>query len=114
MAITTTLANLPEALLLQASGRLDGATSPELEKALLPLLADAGSRVLLDLAALDYVSSAGLRIILMAAKRAKQAGGRFVLCGLQPQVSEVFEMSGFTRILELAPTVADGRALLAG
>ncbi|MBE9607995.1 STAS domain-containing protein [Chitinilyticum piscinae] len=114
MAISTTLETLADTSLLRASGRLDGSTSPQLEKNLLPLLAEPGSKVLLDLAELDYVSSAGLRIILMAAKRAKQAGGRFVLCGLQPQVSEVFEMSGFTRILELAASVDEGRGRLAG
>lgn len=62
-----------------------------------------GRRVVIDFAALDYISSAGLRVVLMTAKRAKQGKGTLVLCGLQPHVKEVFEISGFLKILEVAP-----------
>lgn len=97
---------------LRVSGRLDGATAPQLEKPLLAQFAGSSERVLLDLAGLDYVSSAGLRVFLMGAKRARQVGGRLVLCGLQPMVGEVFQMSGFGRILDIVATEADARARL--
>ncbi|HEX5392442.1 MAG TPA: STAS domain-containing protein [Rhodocyclaceae bacterium] len=88
------------------AGRLDSATSSGFEKSLQELFGRPKVRVLIDFAALDYVSSAGLRVVLMAAKRAKQAQGELVLCGLQPHVKSVFEISGFLKIL----TVVDDRA----
>jgi anti-anti-sigma factor len=87
-------------------GRLDSLTSSGLEKSLQPLFETTGSRTLVDFSALSYVSSAGLRVILMAAKRAKQSQGKLVLCGLLPHVREVFEISGFLKILD----VVDDRA----
>ena len=104
---------IDDGVALRVTGRLDGSSAAQLEKPLLALFDDDGTRVLLDLAGLDYVSSAGLRIFLMAAKRARQVKGRLVLCGLQPMVGEVFEMSGFGRILDIATTEADARARLA-
>jgi anti-anti-sigma factor len=82
-------------------GRLDSLTSSGLEKSLQPLFEATGSRTLVDFSALSYVSSAGLRVILMAAKRAKQSQGKLVLCGLLPHVREVFEISGFLKILDV-------------
>ncbi len=55
--------------------------------------------VIIDCAALDYVSSAGLRVFLQAARAAQRAGTSFALCALQPAVREVFELSGFNRII---------------
>lgn len=66
--------------------------------------------LLIDLRELVYVSSAGLRVILMAAKRVRAKGGRIALCGLQPQVAEVFEISGFGAIV---PIHADRESALA-
>jgi anti-anti-sigma factor len=82
-------------------GRLDSVTSSSLEKSLQPLFGSAGSRTLVDFSDLSYISSAGLRVILMAAKRAKQSQGKLVLCCLLPHVREVFEISGFLKILDL-------------
>ncbi|RDK04114.1 STAS domain-containing protein [Paraburkholderia lacunae] len=84
------------------SGRLDSATSGDFEKHLQTLFESSGARALMDFSSLDYISSAGLRVVLMAAKRAKQAQGRLVLCGLQPHVKDVFEISGFLKILTVA------------
>lgn len=84
------------------AGRLDSATTSGLEKSMQPLFETAGNRTLIDFSGLNYVSSAGLRVVLMAAKRAKQSQGRLVLCGLLPHVREVFEISGFLKILEVA------------
>lgn len=94
------------------AGRLDSATSNGLEKSLQTLFESPGSRTLIDLLALDYVSSAGLRVVLMAAKRAKQSKGRLVLSGLQPHVKEVFEISGFLKILDVADSRAQAEAKL--
>jgi anti-anti-sigma factor len=95
--------------LLHLSGRLDSATASDLEKSLADLYATENCRAVIDLTKLDYISSAGLRVLLMLAKRAKQTQGRLVLCGLSPQVREVFEISGFLKILE---TASDSSAAL--
>ena len=59
----------------------------------------------IDLAGVDYVSSAGLRVILLAGKRLKAGGGRLALAGLRDNVREVFEMSGFLTLFPVLPTV---------
>jgi anti-anti-sigma factor len=81
-------------------GRLDTATAPAVETRLLELLA-GGDRVIADLAEVNYVSSAGLRVLLKAAKMARVAGGGFALAAPQPPVREVLEISGFDKILEI-------------
>ena len=65
-------------------------------------LAGAGTTpaaVIIDCGALDYVSSAGLRVFLLAARASQRAGIPFALCALKPAVREVFELSGFSRII---------------
>ncbi len=78
-------------------GRLDTVTAPEVERPLLDLV--GGGDVVLDMAAVRFVSSAGLRVLLKAAKAAKAAGHGFAICGMQPSVSEVYAIGGFDRII---------------
>ncbi|MFM2057780.1 MAG: hypothetical protein RLY71_2165 [Pseudomonadota bacterium] len=87
-------------------GRVDSATAGQMEQALKDVFNKPGSRVVVDFSALDYISSAGLRVVLMQAKRAKQTQSRLVLCGLSTQVREVFEISGFLKILDVVPNQA--------
>jgi anti-anti-sigma factor len=82
-------------------GRIDSVTGPEFERDVLQRIDGGQRRLLIDFADLVYISSAGLRIVLLAAKRMKSAGGRLVLCSLNPQITEVFEISGFNRILDI-------------
>ncbi len=86
--------------LLALKGRIDSATAGLFEQAVLSLFSAPGHRAVLDFAAVDYISSAGLRVVLMAAKRARQGQGRLMLCALPPQVREVFEISGFLKIID--------------
>lgn len=87
--------------IISVKGRLDANTSPELEKTLLAAL-DAGEKnFIADLSELDYISSVGLRVLLMTAKKAKSAGGKVVLCNLGEHVQEVFEIAGFTAIFPI-------------
>jgi anti-sigma B factor antagonist len=90
------------ATVLQFSGRLDGTNSAATDTK----LADAVSRspaLILDLASLDYISSAGLRVLLKAAKQAQTAKQKLVLAGLQPAVKQVFEISGFSTLFATFP-----------
>ena len=86
-------------------GRLDTATAGLTEARLLSLLEKGG--LIADLSAVRYVSSAGLRVLLKAAKQAKAAGVKFAVAGLQPPVREVFEISGFDKISPAFATRAE-------
>lgn len=81
---------------LSVAGDLDAVTSAELEGRVLDVLDSGGLRVVLDLTQLDYVSSAGIRVFLMAYKRLKELGGAVHFCGLSPEVRRVFDVTGFS------------------
>lgn len=84
---------------LALTGRLDTVTAPELEKALTELLPRADSLVL-DMGSLEYISSAGLRVILKAYKALAAKGG-LQLTGVQEAVREVFDITGFSDFLDM-------------
>jgi anti-sigma B factor antagonist len=88
-------------VVFEVEGRLDSVTSNELEKKLISHLQSGEKNLLIDFAGLDYISSAGLRVLLIAAKKAKTAGGRVVLANLVSNVKEVFDIAGFTSIFPI-------------
>jgi len=88
-------------------GRIDGTNANVVEAELKSLLEASGPNLILDLSGINYLSSAGLRVVLVAAKSTRASGGKMVLAGPRPAISEIFKMSGFDRILE---TVADTEA----
>jgi len=88
------------------AGNLDSTTSPEAQKALDAVIPGARS-VALDFTALDYISSAGLRVLLGAAKQLRVSGGTLRMFGLNQSVKEVFEISGFSSILSVYPSEAE-------
>ncbi len=88
-----------DTLIVAVDGRLDTLTAPEFQKKLEELLDQGERKVLLDLKDLQYVSSAGLRSILVGAKKAKMLGGGLSCCHLQPLVRKIFEVSEFTRLI---------------
>ena len=88
-------------LVLSLKGRLDAATSKALEDKLL-LLIDRSERFLvIDYLQLEYISSAGLRVLLMAAKKLKELKGKLVLASLQVHIKEIFEIAGFLSIFQV-------------
>ncbi|MBM7568300.1 STAS domain-containing protein [Paenibacillus sacheonensis] len=86
---------------VRISGRLDGTTMQELEERFLRLADEGGSRFVFDLSLLDYISSAGLRVMLLAVKKTKAVGGKLALFGLNDNVNEIFRISGFSTIFSL-------------
>lgn len=88
-------------------GRLDTNTSTEAEKALVALVEGGASKILLNFEKLEFVSSAGLRIILATAKKLKASGGQLQLCTLNEIVQEIFDISGFSTLLSVHKTVDD-------
>jgi anti-sigma B factor antagonist len=91
-------------VILEISGRLDTATHGALDAKLKQLLAGDRSRVLVDCSKLGYVSSSGLRVFLTGLKAfSSKPQGKFTLCGLQENIREIFEISGFTGLFEIYP-----------
>ena len=93
---------------LAFKGRLDGSSATEAEQTIKSILEGENNRLLFDFGNLEYLSSAGLRVVLGAAKEIKRKDGKFVLCALNAYVKEVFEVSGFGAIIPIADTVAEG------
>lgn len=100
MEITTRTHN--DVTLVAVVGSLDSNTSPRAQAALDGLLASGVRQLVVDCTALDYISSAGLRVLLGAAKRSTLR-----LFGLNETVREVFDISGFSTILAVFATEAD-------
>lgn len=96
---------------LRPVGRLDGIGAPILESAIKRYLEEGGQHLILDFARLGYISSIGLRVVLMAGKKLLQSKGTIVLTALTPNVQEVFEMSGFISLFPVKDSLA---AALAG
>lgn len=90
-----------DALVLSLSGRLDAATSKAFQDRILAVI-DAGERrLVVDLSQLDYLSSSGLRVFLLAAQRLSGANGKIVLCSLMKPVREVFDIVGFSSLFSI-------------
>ncbi|MBA3009405.1 MAG: STAS domain-containing protein [Proteobacteria bacterium] len=87
------------------TGRLDAVTAPELEQRLSEIIEDGNLNLVLDLTGLEYVSSAGLRIFLVATKKVKALKGEFCLAGLSGNIKEVIEISGFPSIMPCYDTM---------
>jgi len=94
-----------EALVMSVKGRMDAVTAPEFEKAVQGLMGEGEISFVIDLADLDYISSAGLRSILALAKKLKTADGSLRLAALQDTVKEVFDISGFSSIIPISDSV---------
>lgn len=83
-------------------GRLDFGAATGFQAQLEQVLVGArtaSAAVIIDCTGLEYVSSAGLRVFLLAARNSQRAGIRFAMCSLHPAVREVFELSGFSRVI---------------
>jgi len=101
-----------DAACFRLAGRLDAEAAPEAERQVRRALEAGKQRLLFDVSRLDYISSAGLRVLLMALKALAPAGGRVVLCGPAPHVREIFEVSRFSTVMPIADTVEAGWLLL--
>lgn len=82
-------------------GRLDTSNFGELEKMLVGFIDRGEKEIVVNCAGLIYVSSSGLRVLLMVLKKITATGGKFHLCSLQDNIREIFEISGFTSIFKI-------------
>ena len=98
-----TISQRGEVKVLSLAGRLDAGSAPQVEPQVRELLNAGEGKLLLDLREVDYLSSAGLQILLLAAKRLEAGGGRLVLCGAGPYVLEVLQVTGLAPLFEMEP-----------
>lgn len=91
-------------MVLSIEGRLDSNTSGILEKRISEITGAGDKNLVIDFSSMDYISSAGLRILLMAAKITKKVGGKVILAALCANVKEVFDVAGFTSIFTICAT----------
>jgi anti-anti-sigma factor len=92
-----------DVVIVRLSGRLDSSAASAAEEGLLGALAGDPPRLAVDMTGLDYISSAGLRALLVLAKRVQQQKGKVALGGLAANVREVFAISAFDTIFTIAP-----------
>jgi anti-sigma B factor antagonist len=94
-------------IVLVPKGRLDSNTSDDFEKRLLGLVGAGETSVVIDFKDLDYISSAGLRVLLKAAKELKKKNGQIAFCAVKDYIREIFELSGFVSFFPIHPTLED-------
>lgn len=101
MEISSELMN--EVKVVRLEGNLDTNTSSSAQEFLNAAIDEGAAKIIVNLEKVDFVSSAGLRVLLATAKRLGVSGGTLRICGLNDTVSEVFEISGFSTILSVFP-----------
>jgi anti-anti-sigma factor len=104
-----------DTVVLSPVGRIYHATSEGFKTALAPFMARCAGgqdRILLNFVGVEYISSIGLRVLMLASKQAKTQGGSIGIASLQPTVREIFEISRFTMVLDVFPSVREGLARL--
>ena len=92
------------AVVVSLNGRLDGVSGPDLEARIDAVVERGDVRLVLDCDQMDYVSSAGLRVLLIGARKCQQGGGKMAIAALKPECRSVMEMSGFLSIIECHET----------
>jgi stage II sporulation protein AA (anti-sigma F factor antagonist) len=94
------------ALVMSITGKLDAVTAPKCEQKIREVIEGGTRRIVVDLEQLDYISSAGLRVLLLMSRLLKEKGGKACLANVGSYVRSVFEMSGFTVVLGMEDSVA--------
>jgi len=96
--------------LINLKGKLDSVTSPQFEDALMRLIDEESYNFIFNCVELDYISSAGLRVLLIGAKKVKVKNGKIKLANLKKHIREVFEIAGFTAIFELYESLEEAES----
>ena len=108
MEITSSLSE--GVALVSVVGRVDSVVARDWELGVVAAVSEGGGRIVLDCSELSYMSSAGLRGLLVASKKADAEGGRIVVCGASDRIREILEVSGFVRFLKVFDTVDEARS----
>ena len=92
------------ALVLLPIGRLDSANARSFESIVMERIGTGEQRLLVDFSRLNFISSSGMRVLLMAAKKLHASQGKLVLCAMPDHIQEVFRISGFDQIIPIRDT----------
>lgn len=95
--------------IITPNGRIDISTAKSFEEGIMKLLGQ-NQFVVISFSEINYISSAGLRVILMAGKKIASMKGSFALTNMPPKIHEVFKMSGFDKILKIYPSMSETKA----
>lgn len=101
-----------KATILKIHGRIDANSAPELEKRLTTLIGQSERAMVLDFSATVFVSSAGLRVFLLAAKKLKASARPLLLCALNANIMDVMKITGFHRVLNIRDNLPQALAAL--
>ncbi len=93
-------------IVISLSGRIDSTAAVEFEEKLIEIIDKGNNTMIIDFQRIQFISSAGLRVLLLAAKKVKPYGGKIVLCEMSKDVREVFDISGFSSIFDIQDNVS--------
>ncbi|CAG4998440.1 Putative anti-sigma factor antagonist [Dyadobacter sp. CECT 9275] len=97
--------------IIEVSGDIDSKTAPEFEKSAKEAAAQS-TKIAIDLTAVEYMSSAGLRVLLMVYRNIKSQNGKVVLVGVSEDIQDVMSTTGFINFFSIVPTLDEGVAIL--
>lgn len=105
MNVTSTV--LGDILIARLDGRVDASSCKSLEEQAMGWIECGHTHLVFDCETMDYISSAGLRVFLLIAKRVGERSGSVKLCGLSAPVREIFDISGFSQLFAIVPALSD-------
>jgi anti-anti-sigma factor len=94
--------HIDDVAVMLVNGRIDTNSAHDFETAVMKMLDTDCKKLIIDCCELNYISSSGLRVFLIALKRISAVGGKLILCGLQTRIQEVFDIAGFSMLFTLA------------
>ena len=97
-----------DVVILRLKGRLDAISSPCTEKKVFDCINSGKNKLLLDFEGVEYLSSAGVRMLLSTTKKLKTTSGKLVVCCVATNVLDLLKMSGFDHVLELSKNQEEG------
>jgi anti-sigma B factor antagonist len=106
-----TIKSINDVALIELEGSLDGKTAPEVQRQVLPS-AEGQNKVILDMTGVDYVSSAGVRILLLLYRQLKAKGGKIAVVGMSEEIKDVMSNTGLINFFLIADTLDAGVAAL--
>ncbi len=107
MAIEINIKTVEEIKVVELSGDIDANTAPDVQKQVVPL-AEPGSKILMDMTNVPYMSSAGLRMLLSLYRQTQAKEGKLVLVGLSEELQDTMSVTGFLDLFITAETVESG------
>ena len=99
-----------DVFIFRLNGRLDSNTSPSFEERIFKAIENGSCKMIIDFEGLDYISSAGLRVLNKTTKQLKHSEGKLILCSMQDYIKEVFEIAGFDTFLPIVSSCDDALA----